>query len=251
MFGFRRHIGPLTNCSSVSIGEAMDSLGSFPARSSLAVLFLVLIFSACAPILREPPTVADEKLEHFVSAIGLQIVAVSEYRDRSASYKFKLADFARRDILGLSTGNQTIYVSYELSRLAYRNSYYRWLLRHTLAHEVAHDVLGSDVKTGDDDGRQTLGLANRITSRDLGLSEQIKFRPYSRSAELAADRKGMEYWQRLGWNCANWVQLFVNFSAQGYEGDVDHPTQDRLRQATKICSAQSMFDNPRESPPVN
>ncbi len=239
------------NCHSASIAEAMDYLRSFPDRGTLAVFFLVLLFSACAPILRGPPTVADENLEHFVRAIGLQIVAVSEYRDRSASYKFKLADFARRDILGLSTGNQTIYVSYELSRLAYINSYYLWMLRHTLAHEVAHDVLGSDVKTGDDDGRQTPGLANRINSRDLGISDEIKFRPYSRSAELAADRKGMEYWQRLGWNCANWVQLFVSFTAQGYEGDVDHPTQDRLKQSRQICSAQSRFDNPRQNPRVN
>jgi len=29
----------------------------------------------------------------------------------------------------------------ELSRLAYEEKYYRWLLRHVLAHEIAHDVL--------------------------------------------------------------------------------------------------------------
>ena len=171
--------------------------------------------------------------------MGLEIVAVSEHRDRWAAYQFRLADFARQDILGLSIGKQRIFISYELSRLAYENSNYRWLLRHTLAHEIAHDVLGRDPATIDHAGDQRGGLANRITSRDLGLSSRVAFRPYSRSAELAADRRGMEYWQKLGWNCGHWVRLFVKFIAQGYEGDVDHPTRERLDQAIQICSQPS------------
>ena len=185
------------------------------------------------------PTVADEKLERYVTAMGLEIVAVSEHRGRWASYQFKLADFPRRDILGLSTGNQKIFISYELSRLAYKSQNYRWLLRHTLAHEIAHDVLGRNPGGVDGGANHGMGLANRIASRDLGLSDRIKFRPYSRSAELAADRKGMEYWQKLGWHCGHWVRLFLDFSAQGYEGDVDHPTQERLEQAVRICFERS------------
>jgi predicted Zn-dependent protease len=204
----------------------------------LAGFFLVVLLNACSSIFAELPTVADEKLQRYITAIGLEIVAVSEHRERWAKYQFKLVDFRRRDILGLSTGNQKIFISYHLSRLAHENDHYRWLLRHTLAHEIAHDVLGGDNGTGDDGGYKSRGLANRITSRDLGLSDRIKFRPYSRSAELAADRKGMEYWRKLGWNCANWVRLFVNFTAQGYEGDVDHPTKERLEQAIQICSEQ-------------
>jgi hypothetical protein len=184
----------------------------------------------------EIPTVADSRLERYVTAMGLEIVAVSEHRDRLSNYEFKLADFARRDILGLSIGNQRIFISYELSRLAYMRPDYRWLLRHTLAHEIAHDVLGEDVGIPHDGVDHSRGLANRITSRDLGLPDRIKFRPYSRSAELAADRKGMEYWHRLGWPCGHWVKLFLDFTAQGYQGDIDHPTEERLQQAMQICS---------------
>ena len=209
-----------------------------PAR--LGAVFLFSLLTACAPVLADLPTVADDKLERYVTAIGLEIVAVSEHRERSANYRFKLVDFARRDILGLSTGRQKIFVSYELSRLAYENDHYRWLLRHTLAHEIAHDVLGGDIGPADKGGYETRGLANRITSRDLGLSDQVKFRHYSRWAELTADRKGMEYWRKLGWNCAHWVRLFINFTAQGYAGDVDHPTKDRLDQSMQICSEQMM-----------
>ena len=186
------------------------------------------------------PTVADERLERFVTETGLDIVAVSERRDQAASYQFYLADFARRDILGLSVGKQRIYISYELSRRAYQNRDYLWLLRHTLAHEIAHDVLGPDPSKQEDDQDRAVGLANRITGKDLGLSQRIAFRPYSRSAELAADRKGMEYWQKLGWDCGHWVRIFLDFTAQGYEGDVDHPTKERLEQAIKVCSAQAV-----------
>jgi predicted Zn-dependent protease len=233
------------NRSGKTVRELNDSKSSglvvateSPVR--LAVFFLALLLNGCFPISAALPTVADQKLERYVTAIGLEIVAVSEHRERWASYQFKLTNFPRPDILGLSTGNQVIYISYELSRRAYENNYYRWLLRHTLAHEIAHDVLGGDRETGQDFGTDTQGLANRITRRDLGLSEWIEFRSYSRSVELAADRKGMEYWRKLGWSCSYWVGLFVNFTAQGYAGDVDHPTKDRLDQASQICSAPSM-----------
>ncbi|MGH7794262.1 MAG: hypothetical protein ACREQ2_05090, partial [Candidatus Binatia bacterium] len=170
-------------------------------------VFLAWLLNACATLSTEIPTVADERLEQYVTAIGLEIVAVSEHRDRWSSYEFKLVDFARQDILGLSTGNHRIFISYELSRLAHERHDYRWLLRHTLAHEIAHDVMGRGALARDDRANHRVGLANSITSRDLGLSDRIKFLPYSRSAELAADRKGMEYWRRLGWPCGHWVQL--------------------------------------------
>ena len=205
----------------------------------LTPFFLVLLLNSCSSILIGIPTVTDEKLERYVTAMGLEIVAVSEHRDRWADYEFRLADFARRDILGLSIGKQRIFISYDLSRLAYENSNYRWLLRHTLAHEIAHDVLGRGPAALDHAGDQKRGLANRITGTDLGLSSRVSFRSYGRLAELAADRKGMEYWQKLGWSCGHWVRLFVNFAAQGYEGDVDHPTKERLDQAIQICSQQS------------
>ena len=206
----------------------------------LAPFALIFFLHSCSPILLGVPTVVDEKLERYVSGIGLEIVAVSEHRDRWANYQFQLADFARRDILGLSIGKQRIFISYELSRLAFHDSAYRWLLRHTLAHEIAHDVLGRVPAAPEDAGERKIGLANRITSGDLGLSSRIKFLPYSRAAELAADRRAMEYWHKLGWDCRHWVRLFMDFIEQGYEGDVDHPTRERLAQAIQLCPEQSV-----------
>jgi predicted Zn-dependent protease len=216
--------------------EQEDEFVSTKNRVKLALFLLALFLNACASGLAQLPTVTDGRLERYVTAMGLEIVAVSEHRERWVDYQFKLVNFARRDILGLSTGRQKIYISYELARLAYKSNYYRWLLRHTLAHEIAHDVLGGDIANEDDGASPHTGLANRITGKDLGLPGRVRFRPYSRAAELAADRKGMEYWEKLGWNCEHWVRLFVNFSAEGYQGDLDHPTRLRLDQAQQICT---------------
>ena len=206
------------------------------ARRFRTLVVLISFCTSCAPLMARIPTVSDEKVSEFVRATGLEIVAVSEQRDHWAGYKFYLAGFARRDILGLSTGNHQIYISYELARRASRDESYQWLLRQTLAHEIAHDVLGR-TDAGPEKSEDHNGLANRITGSDLGLSGWFSFRLYPRSAELAADRKAMEYWSKLGWDCSRWVALFADFLAQGYQGDVDHPTKERLEQAQEICAA--------------
>ena len=124
---------------------SMSSLNSSNVRIlRLTLVILILFGTSCSPFMTRIPTVADEKLARYVAAIGSEIVAVSEAHDRWADYQFSLAQFARLDILGLSTGNHQIYISYELARRAYNSSGYRWLLRHTLAHEIAHDVLGRE-----------------------------------------------------------------------------------------------------------
>ncbi|MGH7845547.1 MAG: hypothetical protein ACREQW_10310, partial [Candidatus Binatia bacterium] len=109
----------------------------------------------------------------------------------------------------------------------------------TLAHEIAHDVLGPQQQTQNPVFDPRLGLANSIRGRELGLTGNAAFRSYSRTSELAADRKGMEYWQKIGWDCGIWVRIFQGFLDQGYAGDVDHPTQERLNQAIQLCPQTS------------
>lgn len=195
---------------------------------------------ACAPLSLRISPIADETLEALVHREAVEIVRVSENSHRMELYRFLLADFPRKDILGLSVGKQRIFISYRLARLAYRSEHHRWLLRQTLAHEIAHDVLGAAAGNPEPVSRHNLGLANRINAGDLGLSGMVTFRPYSKSAELLADRKGLEYWGKLGWDCRNWVRIFQNFIKQGYHGDVDHPTVERLNQALEVCPAAGL-----------
>jgi hypothetical protein len=208
---------------------------------ALTLLALLSLLS-CAPLSLRIPAVTDETLERFMNREATDILRVSENADKIPLYQFRLANFPRKDVLGLSVGKHRIFISYELARLAYRNEHHRWLFRHTLAHEIAHDVLGADGANPDPISRSNLGLANRINARDLGLSGIVSFRPYSSSTELQADRTGMEYWRKLGWDCRHWVRIFQNFVKQGYHGDLDHPTVERLNQALNLCPVATATD---------
>jgi hypothetical protein len=76
-----------------------------------------------------------------------------------------------------------------------------------------------------------------IEGRDLGLPPFILLRNYSLASELAADRKAIEYWRKIGWDCRILIQLFRGFLDQGYTGDPNHPTEQRLTQASSLCDS--------------
>ena len=189
-----------------------------------AIVFFLFALCSCASL---PalflPTITDERLEAFIAEEAQQILRVSENAHKAARYKFYLAKFPREDILGLSFGEHRIFISYELTRLAREKTGYLWLFRHTLAHEIAHDVLdhGKNQEVASLNAvRQSHG---RITGGDLGLPLFVSFRNYSPAVELAADRKAIEYWKKIGWDCGIWVKLFRGFLDHGYIGDLDHP----------------------------
>jgi predicted Zn-dependent protease len=181
------------------------------------------------------PAIRDERLEVFVAQEAAKILEVAENAPEASRYRFRLVKFPREDILGLSVGSQQILMSYELTRLAYEQQGYRWLFRHVLAHEIAHDVLGHQSQTHEASLNSVPVYSSRIAAPDVGLPANISFRNYSRPFELAADQKGLEYWRRLGWDCRIWIEIFKNFLAEGYAGDTDHPTQDRLDLAIAMC----------------
>lgn len=180
------------------------------------------------------PTVSDDSVELLVRNEAAQIVAVSEDKDRVSDYQIFLSDFPRKDILGMSIGNRRIYISHELAKRASRRSFHLWLLRQTLAHEIAHETAGHAKQNGSNSlNRSTLG--GGVSSVDVGLPWNVRFRNYSTDKELEADSKGLGYWEKLGWDCRIWVRILQNFERQNYSGDVFHPTDKRLQQAQRVC----------------
>jgi predicted Zn-dependent protease len=180
------------------------------------------------------PTVSDDPVERLVKNEAAQIVAVSEDKDRFSDYQIFLTDFPRKDILGMSFGDRRIYISYELAKLATRRSFHRWLLRQTIAHEIAHETAGHAEQASS--GWFNRGtLRGGVSSADVGLPRNVKFRNYSMDKELEADSKGLGYWKKLGWDCRIWVRILQNFERQNYAGDVFHPTDKRLQQAQGLC----------------
>ena len=209
------------------------------SRVSAIVFFLFMLCSCASLPALFLPTISDERLEAFVAEEAQQILRVSGNAHKAGRYKFYLAKFPRPDILGLSFGEHRIFISHQLTRLAREQSGSLWLFRHTLAHEIAHDVL----EHAKDEQMASLNAVRqsqaRVTGGDLGLPLLISYRNYSTAAELAADEKAMEYWKKIGWDCGIWIQLFRGFLDQGYIGDPNHPTNERLSQAIRICKANS------------
>lgn len=178
----------------------------------------------------------DYRLERQVADEAAPILRVTEDRDEAPSYRIRLADFPRQDILGMSVGGRRIYISATLARRAFTEPAYRWMLRQILAHEIAHEISHHA-----DDGHGVAAF-NRpaeygggVTAADLGLLPGVRFENYSLEKELEADLNGMAYWKALGWDCRIWVNLLKGFAALQYAGDVFHPTDERLRRALKAC----------------
>lgn len=199
-----------------------------------------LVFLSCS-LRPQIPAINDDRLSQFVRAEASQIVAVTEDAQHFDRYQILLADFPRRDILGLSLGKRRIYVSYMLAKLAARDEAYVWLLRQTLAHEIAHEMLGHAAQAK----RVTLNSSKPvqpITGGDIGLPWTSRYRNYSPQIELQADLEGMKYWAKLNWDCHIWVRILKSFQRQQYAGDPSHPTDERLKQSVAACPASTNAD---------
>lgn len=203
------------------------------SRFLYGMIIFNLVLTSCSMQLIIP-SVSDDAVELLVRKEAAQIVAVSEDKERFTDYQIFLSDFPRKDVLGMSTGNRRIYISYDLAKLASRGSFHLWLLRQTLAHEIAHETGGHANQTGANSyNRSTLG--GGVSSVDVGLPRNVRFRNYSMDNELEADSKGLGYWEKVGWDCRIWVRILQIFERQNYSGDDFHPTDKRLQQAQRVC----------------
>ena len=182
------------------------------------------------------PSIADHQLESMLRSEAAYMLTASAERENRSSYRFFLSDFPRRDILGMSVGEGRIYISHKLAALALTDPNHRWLLRQTMAHEIGHEAAGHAKQTNAVWFNRTLTAG--ASARDIGLPWYVRWVNYSAEKELEADRIGLEYWIKLGWDCARWVGILEDFQRQNYTGDVFHPTDGRLRQARSLCEAE-------------
>ena len=203
------------------------------------------LFLASCSITREIPSVIDDRAEDIVRSEAAHIIRVSEDRENFLKYRFFLSEFPRQDILGISIGNRRIYIRHSLATRALTDSNHRWLLRQTIAHEIAHETASH----GQVEGltwfnRRTFTLG--ASGGEVGLPWYVRLYNYSTDKELEADLKGLDYWNKLDWDCRIWVQILEDFQEQGYSGDFFHPTSRRLQQARHVCDSQR-----GDKPPVH
>ena len=195
-------------------------------------LALILFLPSCSMV-PSISVVKDERIEWLVREEAGQILAVTGDATNTPRYRFRLSEFPRADILGMSIGQRRIYISYTLGRRALNSRRHLWLLRQTLAHEIAHEIARHADYRHINFNRSSNEPG--MTRRDVGLPWYVIFQPYSLEKELQADLDGMKYWEKLQWNCTIWVGILQNFERQNYSGDSNHPTRTRLEQASRAC----------------
>lgn len=212
----------------------------------VAILLFSLFLASCATATTNISTIPDASVERFVQEEALTILREAEQIRPATTYKFLLTD----KTVGASAGNGEIYVNYTIAQRATKDMGMRWFLRLILAHEIAHDVSGHRVNkqalTALLSGTSLvgkaisyapgmIGLAGSLASLALGLATRGGYELYSRSAELEADRKGIEYFKKLGYECRVWTRIFRRLLERGATGDFHHPTEERLTQALDLC----------------
>ncbi len=201
--------------------------------AGVCVVILASLFLQACTLQPNIPIIVDDRVEQLIQADAMQILAVSPDHENLFRYRIVLSSFPRSDILGMSIGQRRIYISYELGRRALRNPRYRWLLRQTLAHEIAHEIAGHAGQMQASFNRAS--TARTMSAPDIGLPWYVNLQSYSLEKELQADLEGMGYWSKLHWDCAIWVGIFEDFQKRNYTGDALHPTDARLKQASRAC----------------
>ena len=233
--------------------------------SSLVLILAALFLSSCAALglAVDIPRVADEEVEQFVRAEARRILSVTENADKADLYEFYLASLRNGEVSGLSftgqsVGNHQIYIDDEWARQALINGGYPHGLRMTLAREIAHDIggdalnqraiaraflLGRAIGQGLSLVPGAAGVAGRITSGVFGLIGYAAAEIYKHSADLEADRKAIEYWKRLGWDCRVWIHMFFGDLDSNETEALHDPTEEHLEQAMELCP--SILDEER------
>ena len=233
---------------------------------SLILIFAALFLSSCAalglPV--DIPRIADEEVEYFVRVEGRKILSVTENANKADLYEFHLASLRNGEVSGLSStgqsvGDHQIYIDDEWARKALRDGGNPYALRMTLAREIAHDIggdalnqlaitrgflLGRAIGQGVSFVPGPAGVAGRITSTVFGLIGYVTADIYNRSADLEADRKAIEYWRRLGWDCRVWIHMFYSDIDSSETEALHNPTEEHLEQAMKLCP--SILEEERE-----
>ena len=212
------------------------------SRSGLFLL-IVLVFSSTATVYSQPNirAIRSPRLQKFVNLEAKRMLAVTPNAGLSSSYRIYLAHLRKRGWAGLSLGNHVIYLDYSMVKAGFLGTRGLKRFRMVLAHEIGHDVAGHRVNKAAIASAANVGqaVAQGMSSvPGLGLLTAMIGHSihglYSRSAELEADRLGIEYWKQLGWDCKEWVYRFERALETG-TGDLHHPPEVRLRQAADLC----------------
>ncbi|NLW85936.1 MAG: M48 family metalloprotease [Planctomycetes bacterium] len=202
--------------------------------------------------------VADAELQAYVSRIGQSVAAQSE---RSMPYEFALLNSDTPNAFALPGGK--VYITAGLMRQMENERELAAVLGHEVAHVAArHNVQALQRQLGASllvqlaaaavgpDASDAAATATQIVTGMAQLS-------YSRDQELEADRIGMRYMERAGYNPYGMIELLTTLN--GLEGDQPgwseffrtHPLTDRrLDEALDTVQTQFASADPNQRDPA-
>jgi len=200
------------------------------SRSGLFLL-IALVFSSGPTAYGQSKirVIRSPRLQAFVEREAKRMLAVTPNSRLTSSYRFYLANM---NWAGLSFGNHVIYLDYSMVKAGFLGTRGLTSFRITLAHEIGHDLAGHRANK--------VAIANMANAAQgyvgnwANVARVIANDIYSRSAELEADRLGIKYWKRLGWDCKEWVYRFERSLRAGTRS-YHHLPELRLRQAADLC----------------
>jgi len=205
------------------------------SRSGLFLLVALILLSGATTGRSNIRAIKSPRLQAFVNLEAQRMLAVTPNAGLTNSYRFYLGHGKGKGWAGLSFGNHVIYLDYSVVKAGFMGTRGLKSFRIVLAHEIGHDVAGHRANNA---AIANIANAAWVFGQDVGnvarLIGQVANELYSRSAELEADRLGIEYWKRLGWDCKEWVYSLERGLEAGI-GDFHHPPEVRLRQAADLC----------------
>ena len=154
------------------------------------------------------PKSLDNELKVFVEHEFSQVLAVTEHPNYDISVTVENFSFNSSSAMTTVRGDITIKPAVVAN--AMKSKAALWSLRITIAHELGHIMAG-----------------HRFTT----AARQQK-------NELDADRRGMEYFKRLGWPCKVWVERRRRAAEQG-NVDSEHDRKATYDQTLQVCGEEA------------
>lgn len=156
--------------------------------------------------LKKFPPVEDLFLQDKIDSIGKRLASVSDRTD--ISYKFKVVDFPGKNAVSLPGGY--VFISKELVDFCRSDDE----IASVLAHEIGHIAAKHSLKRLQASyAAMALSLGavasgNRELEKGVGLGLNSLFSAYSQEDEFLADRLGVMYMKRAGFDPEAMLSVF-------------------------------------------
>jgi len=203
-----------------------------------------------AQVRSESTLLADSVWQDYVNDIGQEFVAVCDRKD--LEYYFAVIESDQINAFALPGGYVYFYTG--LLRIMDNEAQ----LAAVMSHEISHVVARHGMKRMQKALIAELGYAavfgnsgsSKVRDAAVGIGLSLAFAGYSRSAEAEADRYGIQYMTRAGYNPHGAVEMFNRLAEAGSRDPnaFEKLTADHPETKARISNEERQIDAMGELP---